>query len=1264
MKSGIPWNLKRVDEETRQAVIEAARRSGMSVGDWLNQTLAPEGQRYAEPEQPPAEPRDFSAAIGRLRNELDAIGRRLGQPPPPRQPRSVPEMVAELAREIENPDERARTLVEGARARSAPAVGVEPASDRLSGAIRDLDRQIAEMGERFAMPPPTLEPGPVRLEDIRHHLNQLLARAPLQAEPPAPSRAEPTVAVEAALRALETRIDDAKTQLGVQSQTAASEQMARLEAQLVDIGARLTTASAEPQAQPKRVELASAIREISAHQRTIDDRAETQAMRREQKALSAAINALRADIAQLGEQVGAVGRTGTEEQGALFDLARRIDMLSSERPIDRNLLSEIRNDLDTLKATAGDGAREATLGRINKRHDELAGQINALLAGAANRRQVEALAEEVAGLRHSVESDDSPNAIARIEARVVDLGHALDSVLAAQQSSEPTPILEQLEERLREISRRVDSLRDAGPQTAAIAGLGNRLEERLDEIAGRLSTLPDPSAQTAAINAAQRQMEERLEDVVAHLGGVLAVVPRQTAALDSIRERLEALVERIDELGAVRHEPAAELEAIRAEIRALRAELAQKVVATPQTDHLEAQIRDLAAQLETVAELAPDGQALALLERRVAEIAEDVEEAKPRVAALAQVEQNLARLQDHLADATRQSIVGARAEAQQAVTQLSELVAQYEIDSDLVRNLMRDLDAVKEAAGVGDARGRLESVSRTLGDVVDRLARLEQGTGRTVSSEAGVTSPASVLAAVNATDATAEVIASPPEARTADRRADFIAAARRAAQAAAARVASDQYSPARAEAAATPEVSPPVAEQTATERKPGAFARITQAIRGRKKPLLLAAAAIVIAIGAMQIYDRLSTAKDETSLSTAAIAPAPVIDAPALPEPTQFRDVAAEARAASVPTVPQVAEDALVPPPATPDAAIAFAQPEPVADRFEAGPALPESSSFSAMVDGPDDELAGLVATPATEVAAEMPLPPGQISGLDPRIGGDRLLTAADDGDPAAAFEVARRYADGAQVPKNLAKAAEWYRRAAEGGIAVAQYRLASLYERGQGVPRNLVDAVNWYQRAADQGNVNAMHNLAVLMSEGVEGPPDHDKALQWFLAAADYGVRDSQYNLGVIYARGLGPTQDLVQSYKWFAIAAGQGDTDASARRDEVAKAMNPEELARARGDVAAWRVKPTIAEANGVTPPPGGWDGNGVTIADADRQALVRKIQILLAEQGYDPGPADGVAGPKTVEAVRAYQRQTGQPETGEIDATLVAALAGSPM
>jgi len=50
-----------------------------------------------------------------------------------------------------------------------------------------------------------------------------------------------------------------------------------------------------------------------------------------------------------------------------------------------------------------------------------------------------------------------------------------------------------------------------------------------------------------------------------------------------------------------------------------------------------------------------------------------------------------------------------------------------------------------------------------------------------------------------------------------------------------------------------------------------------------------------------------------------------------------------------------------------------------------------------------------------------------------------------------------------------------------------------------------------------------------------------------------------------------------------------------------------------------------------------------------------LIEVIQTLLAERGYQPGPADGVAGSRTAEAIRAYQKDAGLPETGVADQAL---------
>ena len=91
------------------------------------------------------------------------------------------------------------------------------------------------------------------------------------------------------------------------------------------------------------------------------------------------------------------------------------------------------------------------------------------------------------------------------------------------------------------------------------------------------------------------------------------------------------------------------------------------------------------------------------------------------------------------------------------------------------------------------------------------------------------------------------------------------------------------------------------------------------------------------------------------------------------------------------------------------------------------------------------------------------------------------------------------------------------------------------------------------------------------------------------------------------------------------------------------------------------AWRSAP-VAEAANVDPAPDpSWSAAPAEKRTAlDRQGLIRKVQALLTERGYDPGPADGQAGSKTKAAVKAFQSSVGLQANGEIDANLAAILS----
>tara|TARA_R110000868_G_scaffold20217_15_gene85908 strand:- start:18745 stop:21888 length:3144 start_codon:yes stop_codon:yes gene_type:complete len=274
------------------------------------------------------------------------------------------------------------------------------------------------------------------------------------------------------------------------------------------------------------------------------------------------------------------------------------------------------------------------------------------------------------------------------------------------------------------------------------------------------------------------------------------------------------------------------------------------------------------------------------------------------------------------------------------------------------------------------------------------------------------------------------------------------------------------------------------------------------------------------------------------------------------------------------------------------------------------------------------------------------------------------LRSAAVAGNPAAQYEVGQRYANGENVPQDLAQAAYWYGQAADQGLAIAQYRLAALYEKGRGVAQDNAKARGLYEKAATQGNVKAMHNLAVIYAEGRGTRQDFTSAARWFNAAADYGLGDSQYNLAILQERGLGVTQDLELAYKWLAIAAKGGDKGAAQKLEEVGGKLDPVKLARAKVAVETWSPKRPDPAANGDLSGMGSWASamNGdmtASIAPAAATNEVGRAQAMLMKLGYEPGSSDGLMGPRTRDAIAAYQRSAGLEATGSVNAALLMSL-----
>ena len=422
---------------------------------------------------------------------------------------------------------------------------------------------------------------------------------------------------------------------------------------------------------------------------------------------------------------------------------------------------------------------------------------------------------------------------------------------------------------------------------------------------------------------------------------------------------------------------------------------------------------------------------------------------------------------------------------------------------------------------------------------------------------ARMSSPSERIAASE--NAISEIASGPKEPVSSS---SFIAAARRAAQAA---------------AAAPPPEKAGRSAKAAPKDKGGDKAKADDKdasnISSKIRSLLVGASVVVIVLGtfkmAMTLLDTGSVLQlpmmeqsGEPAAPAQAPAPAESSTRPATPAPLMISPTPVEKQSnnSSAPNTLDSARIA-IPPQAAPSPAAAT-------DITGAITTIPTTGGKLAMI-----------AVPPTER-----LPDG--------IGGPVLRAAALKGDPAAAYEIGVRFAEGKGVAPDLDQAAKWYDRAAQAGVVPAIFRLGTFYEKGLSVKKDVDIARRYYAQAAERGSAKAMHNLAVLDADGGGKGANYKSASIWFRKAADRGVADSQFNLGILYARGIGVEQNLAESFKWFSLAAGQGDADAGRKRDDIAKRLDVQSLAAARLAIQTFTPEPQPDDVVNVAAPAGGWD------------------------------------------------------------------------
>ncbi|BAT59924.1 localization factor PodJL [Variibacter gotjawalensis] len=853
----------------------------------------------------------------------------------------------------------------------------------------------------------------------------------------------------------------------------------------------------------------------------------------------------------------------------------------------------LQDQFAALSRRLDDGPRVEARAPSRELHDQmfdLTQELQAVRASGGFENSVNTLRRELAEINQKLNDAAPRHAVQALEAEVRGVAARIDEGRTA--GGDPRA-LAAMEAGLAQVYEQIRSLAPA-ESLAAFRGEIQKLDQKIENLAQRE---PD----TATTSAVLRQLERAIIDL-----GTIASRAASGDALVALAEEVQTISDRMDRIFAEVQSREGNFSAmIERRFEDLARHLdgrQQSSIATAQTQ-INSVVNALADKLERV-ELGGSSSALNAIADQLDHITQRLEKSDSRINQFGHIEQSFTDLVGRM-DSLHASAISAAREAALSAAPHQD-----------ISSLRQDLSALQNQHVQSERRTQdtLSSVHETLAKLVDRLDVTRPGPTPAATYSHALSSPPRAPAfqapsfeappATEASYAAQETqpsfgrppidptlpadfplepgttgrgsldmplgSSSVPREEPEDSKSNFIAAARRAAQAAM-----------------------HATEPTATgNEKASTFGSLARKLTGRKA--LILAALLLASLGALhlgfnQSEPEIQPLMGPKKVTTEAIKPvetrAPERVAAATPAPSRSAQPAPVTTGSiNTPAAQTPAPAATAPSNAKPGEMPA------VSPLTIASIQLPAANELTAQV----GRATGL--TPGA--------PSGDLPGFP-----QGLRSAALTGNAAAEYEVGVRFAEGRGVAQSYEQAARWLERAANRNSAPAQYRLGSLYEKGNGVKKDLDQARRLYRAAADAGNGKAMHNLAVLYAEGIDGQPDFPRAVEWFRKAAMHGIPDSQYNVAILYARGLGTEANLAESYKWFALAAQQGDEDAGKKRDDVGARLEATQLTAAQQAVQSFRPAQQPETAVHVAPPNGTWEASAPEAPAKPKPAFGRK-------------------------------------------------------
>jgi TPR repeat protein len=181
---------------------------------------------------------------------------------------------------------------------------------------------------------------------------------------------------------------------------------------------------------------------------------------------------------------------------------------------------------------------------------------------------------------------------------------------------------------------------------------------------------------------------------------------------------------------------------------------------------------------------------------------------------------------------------------------------------------------------------------------------------------------------------------------------------------------------------------------------------------------------------------------------------------------------------------------------------------------------------------------------------------------------------AASQGSVPAMLALADQYKKGLGVPRDDAKAFEWFMAAAVKEDPVGMLEIGDYYEWGKGgIKVDYERAHEYFEKAAAKGNSTAMYRLGVHYREGRAVAKDAHAALKWLSAAAELNPGVCKI-IAEFYVLGNGVQINFAEARRWYEKGAAANDVNAK----ELLRRLPAEEAFHLRDYEKAARLQRAV--------------------------------------------------------------------------------------